>query len=301
MYSQSDPRSALAPASKALSTPRGFGRATYARFYGSEPQQTGVGLRSWLVRGENFLTRFCQTEAGAILERANQPDEYAVLLPETGAEIEIEWNGNRVSMPGFSVAFVPAGKSRIAVKSGGPVVQVFTNRALDLLALCSNQSDYEPDPNVAQIVDWPEPKGGEKVRIYSLDVPKTEGRFGRIFRGRTIMINYLDPRDGPRDKRQLSPHDHADFQQGSLALTGEFVHHLRWPWTVDGTLWRDDEHVKIGTPSMAYIPAQVLHTSQAIGPGRNQLVDIFCPPRVDFSKKPGWVLNEEDYPAPEGI
>jgi mannose-6-phosphate isomerase-like protein (cupin superfamily) len=111
------------------------------------------------------------------------------------------------------------------------------------------------------------------------------------------MINLFLPWTTPRDETKLSPHAHNDFEQISLTLAGTFAHHLRYPWTPDKTTWRSDEHLLFGSPSALVIPARVIHTSHNIGDGVARLVDIFAPPRLDFSRTDNFVLNAHDYPA----
>jgi hypothetical protein len=301
MYDVSDPRSSLASAAKA-SAPAAttFTGADYAKFYESKPQDTGPQGRTWYARGQNFIVAYSEAQPGATFERQNQPDEYVVLVPNAGTSVAIRAEQSVESVPGESLAIVPPGRSTVSVPSGGRIVRFFTTRSHDLATKCSNAQSYAtPHPNIPPFEPWPAPSAGYRIRVYSLNVPPKPGRFGRIFRCTTFMINYLDPFIGPRDPTKMSPHHHDDFEQCSLCLEGAFTHHLRWPWTTDMTAWRADDHEHCGSPSLAVIPPPSIHTSQATDPGINQLVDIFCPPRIDFSEKPGWVLNADDYPMPQ--
>ena len=298
MYGRNDLRTSLAPQSKAPA-PTGFHRASYARFYDEAPQERAELADNWYARGQTMIVAYSEVKAGAVFTRADQIDEYAVLLPDDGVEIEIEIAEGTERAKGRSVAFIPAGASTITVVTGGRMVRLFTTRSDDLVALCGNAGEYAvSDPNVPPLAAWPDPVGGRKVRVYPGDVAPEQGRFGRIYRGSTIMVNFGDGRVGPRAADNLSPHHHDDFEQYSIALDGDYIHHLRWPWISDSTQWIDDDHARCAAPSVAVIPPPTTHTSQGIAPGLNRLVDAFCPPRFDFSAKPGWVLNADDYPMP---
>ncbi|GHF38430.1 hypothetical protein [Seohaeicola zhoushanensis] len=300
MYDKSDPRASLAPAKAGslLSQTGLVAEPQVARFYQAAPQIVDATGKTWLHRGHNFLVAYSEAAAGMPFERVGQVDEYCVLLPKAGGSIV--WNGERTEVPGYSIAFVPPGNSSVTVTGGGELVRLFSTQNGDLAEACGNARGYDvPRAHIPPFQPWPEPNGGWKVRVYSLDVAQKEGRFGRIFRCTTLMVNVLDPYEGPRDASKMSPHHHDDFEQGSLALAGEFTHYLRWTWTSDMADWRDDQALEMASPSLLVIPPPVIHTTRATGAGTNLLVDIFSPPREDFSLKPGWVLNADDYPMPD--
>jgi len=298
-YAADDIRSRLATAAPA----RTAGPAAPIRpsqwieFLTNEPTEVAPnGSRTWLARAANLVVAWTDAKAGDVFGRTGQPDEYAVLMYSGSAPVTVTGGGATESVAEEAFVVVPPGDSEIRADGDGVLIRLFSSAAPDLAAAALNAGAYaEPDPRAAPLVPWPDPAGGFRLRVYRLaDTPIAEGRFGRIFRTTNLMVNFLAEEPQPRNPTKLSPHHHDDFEQISLAVKGRFVHHIRYPWGPDSESWRPDEHREIATPSICVIPPPTVHTTQGVGP-HQQLIDIFSPPRADFSAS-GWVLNADDYP-----
>ncbi|MDX3906037.1 MAG: hypothetical protein QHC78_10155 [Pigmentiphaga sp.] len=272
--------------------------ATYAALYETAPQQETAGARTWLTRAANFVVAVSQVEPGAVLARDDNPDEYFVFVHKGGARIQA--GGEHIDAAAETLTIVPPGASRVEATAAGTLVRVFSKHATDLVEASANNAVYaDGAPEVAPLVSWPDPPAGFKLRHYVLaDYARPDTNM-RIFRTTNLMINVLAKRLVPRDIHKLSPHSHADFEQASLVVEGTYVHSLRWPWTPDMDMWKEDEHVEIGSPSVTVMPAKVVHTSRNVSEGDCWLIDIFGPPRLDFSNRPGLVCNADEYPMPE--
>ena len=255
----------------------------YFDFTDLEPDEVSEhGSRTWWVRGQNFALAYTIARPGEALERAGQPDEYVLLFPQEPVAAKVSAGSDESAVEGAAMVVVPSGSSRVEVGAETHVVRLFSAASPDLLALCRNHGDYvEPHANVAPFAAWPAARNGERIRVYALAKhPYSESRFGRLFRCSTFMVNLFDPDHGPRDSAKLSPHTHEDFEQCSLAVDGQWVHHIRSPWTPNIADWREDEHVRVASPSVAIIPPPSVHTSH------------------DFSARPGWVIHDAEYPVP---
>jgi hypothetical protein len=304
MYNDTDPRTALRSGGAPKQTDDGIAAPEYRDFSKEPADETSpVGSETWYHRGQNFILAFTHLKAGDSLVREGQADEYAVLLTDLRTDVAIHSDRKTERLTERALVVVPPGDSSVVAEADCSVVRLFDHRTTDMLALAANADSYaQPHPRVAPLKPWPGPVGGPQLRAYRIDqVPAEPGRFGRIYRTSAFMVNFLDLQEGPRDPEKLSPHHHDDFEQCSLAVEGAYVHHIRTPWMGKQSQWREDEHKRVDSPSVAIIPPPTVHTSAAVGEGSNRLIDIFCPPREDFSAQSGWVLNADDYPAEESV
>ena len=300
MYDPSDPRATLV--ATAPQRPAAAAAAPeYHDFTRLPPDETSdAGSRTWITRAQNAVLVHVRPAVGDTLEPTDLDSEQVVILAHDSSAARFATAGGEGTLHGRGVVIIPPGHCEITALGAGDLVRLVESGTPWADRARNRDSYATPHPNVSPLDPWPAPPGGPALRIYPLaEVRPEPGRFGRIFRSRSFMVNFLDHHDGPRDRTKLSPHHHDDFEQLSLAVEGEFTHHIRTPWGTDATTWREDDHVTVGSPSLTIIPPPTVHTTEAVGTGRNQLIDIFSGPRADFSARPGWVLNADEYPAPD--
>ncbi|MDR8402158.1 hypothetical protein NE850_38195 [Paraburkholderia sp. USG1] len=260
------------------------------------------GSPTWVTRGANFVIAITRVREGTKLSVEGVPDEHMVLLPDAGVSITCERPVKRRDVSGNRLVIVPPGDTALVASQEGWVVRCFSARVTTLSDVACNASGYiVPHTDVAPIETWPEPVGGFALRVYDLSDGVRDGDKTRVYRSSNLMINVLCERTAPRDVSMLSPHSHADFEQGSITLKGTHVHHLRTPWTSDMGTWRPDVAEEVGAPSVTVIPPGVIHTTRNIGGESALLVDLFCPPRRDFATRTGMVRNADEYPLPPDL
>ena len=261
----------------------------------------GDSAQSWISRAANFVVTVTPFKSGDVLQRFNT-DEYVLILPdEEGISASIQAGDFNQIVYNDSLSIVPPGQSSILFSGAGLAIRVFTSDATDLLDLSENADHYlSTNSDIAPLQAWPDPIGGFKIRSYRLsDYSKGDSNM-RVFRTSKLMINPLLKRLVARDVTKLSPHSHDDFEQGSLALSGTYIHHMRYSWGPDLNKWHPDEAIEVHSPSLQIIPPKVLHTSRNVGSDPGYLIDIFAPPRVDFALK-NMVCNASDYPLPKEL
>jgi len=269
--------------------------ATWTRPYADEAL-TEIDPRSktWITRGANFVIVVSEAEEGTVLSRSDNPDEYMILT--SGPGITVEAGGETLEASPQSVTIVPPGASSLTMRGAGQVVRFFTKNAADLAAKAANADAYAQGvDDVPPLELWPEPVGGYALRNYLLAEHTRDDINMRIFNTRGLMLNVTKVRDQPRDTGTLTPHHHDDFEQGSLCLTGTYLHHLRYPWTPDFADWREDEHIELESPSVLVVTPRTIHTSRNLAGEPGWLIDLFSPPRVDFAKR-GIIANADAYP-----
>ena len=259
--------------------------------------QAGVGRR--LARSQNFQIELLDAQAGAGPVEWASDFETMLLLPDAGAVVTC--GSLKVVVAARSLCIVPAGTCSVAPAAAGKIIILTSQRSDPAGRGAINESHYAaPDPRIAPVgTPFRRLRNAGSIEVMAIDqlrAPADNPRL-KILQSETISINWVEY-EGARDRSKLSPHSHKSLEQGSLALAGEFVHHLRVEWKPDANLWRDDLHARLPSPSLMVVPVGLIHTSEGVGDGHHLLIDVFAPPRRDFIAR-GWVINSNDYAAPD--
>jgi len=244
------------------------------------------------ARGATFLVELADARPGATALQRTFDDEAILLLPFIAGEVTV--GGVQTEAPERSIVVLPAGNSEITLKGEGRAILLSPIR--DNAPETLNDTDYAGGTAGIRPAGQPaERTGGADVQVINVDaiVPPAGKPRLRMVRSSSMSINWIEY-EGVRDRSNLSPHSHDDFEQGSLAIEGAFLHHLRVPWGPDANAWRDDAHLEAPKGSLCIIPPRVIHTTEGLGEGKHILIDVFAPARPDFVAA-GWISNQALY------
>ncbi|QHE88179.1 hypothetical protein [Hydrogenophaga sp. BPS33] len=257
-----------------------------------------AGAAAWDARGQNFHVAWRRAGDAPLRMETASADELMLIVLDAPVAIEAEGRAP-VNAPARTIAILPAGAWHLALapRATCAVLRSLREDAVDAPAR-NAQAYRERDPRIVPVgAPYRALRDADAVRLLPIDqvqASKDKPRL-KMLQTATMSINWVEY-EGPRDRSALSPHAHSQFEQGSLALAGDFVHHLRTPWGADAGLWQDDRHAALGAPSLMVVPVNLIHTSEGVGPGHHVLIDIFSPPRADFIANQ-WVYNASDYVA----
>lgn len=271
--------------------------ARLAAYYCWDPDQPDLsenGVQHWYAQATNFVVETLRGSPGSSVQVLGNPDEVVIVLTELSAAIRVITSDDEVDATSGAVVIVPPGDHTLQFGSAGYVHRIFTSHTPTYARTRHLARQTSPAAAVAPLRPGSAPRDGYRLRHYDFaDYPVNRPK--RVFRSANIMVAVLGPVATPRGR--LSPHFHDDFEQASLVTQGDYIHHVRRQWGPDRAQWRDDEHHLVGAPSVTVISPPDVHTSETVGNGPFEHVDVFCPPREDFIAS-GQVLNPGDYPWP---
>ena len=254
-----------------------------------------AGAKRWLARAQNFIVEWI--EAGATDSVVHFSSAYETMVLVFGTAARLSCGLQTAQAQPRSVCIVPPGAASVRLHVGGTCAVLASQRNdLGGRTVLNDTTFAEPDgritPSLPPFRRLDPSTTITVVPIDSFAAPANNPRL-KMLQSETLSINWVEY-DGLRDRRALSPHSHADLEQGSLAVAGHFVHHLRQSWGKNADLWREDRHLQVGSPSLMLVPINLIHTSEGVHNEHHLMIDIFSPPRRDFIAK-GWVENAAGY------
>ena len=202
---------------------------------------TTLGTRSWFVRSQNCCVAFSMAQPRRLAHAQRPARRVHGAVPVGRLGGHRHRRGRPSGDPGqLGRRWCRPGRARSRSTAAGPVVRLFsTGPRTCWRGAATPTSTPSRDPNVTPFAPWPDPADGHRVRVYRLaDIPADPGRFGRILRCSTIMVNYFYVDDGaarsasavapsprrlradlaPARGRLRAPHPHAvDGRSGRLA------------------------------------------------------------------------------------